>query len=408
MANPIVIIGAGQAGGQAAVSLRQLGYDGPIVLVGDEAYPPYERPPLSKGFFAGETALERIYLKRADYYDQHKIELRLNTKATAIDRAAKTVALEPGGNLAYETLLLATGSRVRKLSVPGADLDGVKYLRTIADVEAIKAGLKPGAKVAVVGGGYIGLEAAAGLTKLGVLPTVIEAQDQLMGRVMAPEVAKVFEEVHRAHDVDIRLKTGVTAFEPAKADRGRLGAVMTTSGEPVPADLAIVGIGILPEVALADAAGLAIDNGIVVDDCGRTSDPTIFAAGDCTNHPNALLGRRLRLESVQNAVSQGKSATTAMIGKPTPYAEIPWFWSDQYDLKLQIVGLSERTDEVVIRGDLGTRKFAACYLRQGVFVAIDCVNALRDFAAAKKLIAAKIRPDPARLADPNIALKEFE
>jgi 3-phenylpropionate/trans-cinnamate dioxygenase ferredoxin reductase component len=408
MANPIVIIGAGQAGGQTAVSLRLMGYDGPLVLVGDEAHPPYERPPLSKAFFSGETALERLYLKKPDYYGQHKIELRLSTRATGIDRAGKTVIFEDGSRLAYDKLVLATGSRTRRLSVPGADLKGVKYLRTIADVEAIKAAVSPGVKVAVVGGGYIGLEVAASLTKLGVIPTVIEALDQVMGRVMAPKIAHVFEEVHRAHGVDIRLKTGVTAFESAKADPSRLAAVMTSTGEPVPADLAIVGIGILPETALADAAGLEIDNGIVVDDCGRTKDPAIFAAGDCTNHPNALLDRRLRLESVQNAVSQGKSAAAAMIGKPVPYAEIPWFWSDQYDLKLQIVGLSDRSDEVVIRGSLADRKFSACYLRGGVFVAIDCVNALRDFGAAKKLIAARARPDPERLADPNVALKEFE
>ncbi len=406
MSNPIIIVGAGQAGGQAAVSLRLMGYEGPVLLIGDETHVPYERPPLSKAFLAGAHGHERLYLKRPDYYEQHGIELRLGTRVAAIDRAAKTVRLDSQETLAYDKLLLATGSKVRKLPVPGADLPGVHYLRTITDVEAIKDSLKPGSKAAIVGGGYIGLEVAAVLTKLGAKVTVIEVLDQLMARAMAPEVAAFFERVHREHGVDIRLKTAVTGFE-AGSD-GRVATVATDTDKTIPADLAIIGIGILPETGLAEAAGLTIDNGIVVDDCGRTSDPDIFAAGDCTNHPNALLDRRLRLESVQNAVSQGKAAAAAMIGKPAPYAEIPWFWSDQYDLKLQIVGLSEPGDRVVIRGSMDEAKFSASYLRDGVFVAINCINALRDFTAAKKLVAARARPDPAMLADTATPLKEFE
>ncbi len=406
MSNPIIIVGAGQAGGQAAVSLRLMGHEGPILLIGDETHVPYERPPLSKAFLAGAHGHERLYLKRPDYYEQHGIELRLGTRVAAIDRAAKTVRLDSQETLAYDKLLLATGSKVRTLPVPGADLPGVHYLRTITDVEAIKDSLKPGSKAAIVGGGYIGLEVAAVLTKLGAKVTVIEVLDQLMARAMAPEVAAFFERVHREHGVDIRLKTAVTGFE-AGSD-GRVATVATDTDKTIPADLAIIGIGILPETGLAEAAGLTIDNGIVVDDCGRTSDPDIFAAGDCTNHPNALLDRRLRLESVQNAVSQGKAAAAAMIGKPAPYAEIPWFWSDQYDLKLQIVGLSEPGDRVVIRGSMDEAKFSACYLRDGVFVAINCINALRDFTAAKKLVAARARPDPAMLADAATPLKEFE
>ena len=406
MPDRIVIVGAGQAGGQTAVSLRLMGHEGPIVLIGDEAHVPYERPPLSKAFLAGDVGHERLYLKKPNYYGDHNIELKLNIRVAAINRAAKTVTLSSGESLSYDKLVLATGSRVRRLDVPGGDLKGIHYLRTLADVEAIKDSLKPGARVAIVGGGYIGLEVAAVLTKLDARPTVIEVMDQVMARAMAPKVASFFEQVHRAHGVDIRLQTGVTGFE-AGAD-GHVAAAITNTGEKIPADLAIIGIGILPEVELAAEAGLTVENGIAVDEHGRTEDSSIFAAGDCTNHPNALLDRRLRLESVQNAVSQGKAVAGAIIGKLAPYTEVPWFWSDQFDLKLQIVGLSDPTDEVVIRGSMEERKFSACYLRDGVFVAINCINALRDFNAAKKLIAAHARPDPAKLADPDIALKEFE
>jgi 3-phenylpropionate/trans-cinnamate dioxygenase ferredoxin reductase subunit len=406
MSDPIVIVGAGQAGGQAAVSLRLMGHDGPILLVGDESHIPYERPPLSKAFLAGDVTHERLYLKRPEYYEQHGIDLRLRTRVAEIDRSTKSVRLTSQEVLKYDKLLLATGSKVRKLPVPGGDLPGVHYLRTIADVEAIKAALTPGARVAIVGGGYIGLEVAAVMTKLGATVSVIEVLGQLMARAMAPEVAGFFERMHRAHGADIRLKTAVTGFEAGEG--GRVAMVATNAGDKIPTDLVIIGIGILPQTELAEAAGLRIDNGIVVDDCGRTDDPNVFAAGDCTNHPNALLDRRLRLESVQNAVSQGKAAAAAMIGKPAPYAEVPWFWSDQYDLKLQIVGLSEPEDRVVIRGSMDEAKFSACYLRDGMFVAINCINSLRDFAAAKKLVAARARPDPIRLADPDTPLKEFE
>ena len=406
MSDKVVIVGAGQAGGQTAVSLRLMGHEGPVVVIGDEAHVPYERPPLSKAFLSGDVAHERLYLKKPGYYADHDIELKLNTRVKAIDRAAKTVTLASGESLSYDKLVLATGSRVRKLDVPGGNLPGIHYLRTLADVEAIKDSLKPGARAAIVGGGYIGLEVAAVLTKLDAKPVVIEVMDQVMARAMAPKVASFFEQVHRSRGVDIRLKTGVTGFE-AGAD-GRVAAAITDSGEKIPADLAIIGIGILPEVELAAEAGLKVDNGIAVDEYGRTEDPAVFAAGDCTNHPNALLDRRLRLESVQNAVSQGKAVAGAIVGKPAPYAEVPWFWSDQFDLKLQIVGLSDPTDEVVIRGSLEEHKFSACYLRGGELVAINCINALRDFNAAKKLIAAHARPDPIKLADPDIALKEFE
>ncbi len=406
MPEPVIIVGAGQAGGQTAVSLRLMGYEGPVLLIGDESHVPYERPPLSKAFLAGDVGHERLYLKRPTYYDDHDIALKLGMRVGAIDRTTKTVTLTSGESLGYDKLVLATGSRVRQLDVPGADLKGVHYLRTLGDVEAIKAELEPDAAVAIVGGGYIGLEVAAVMAKLGAKPVVIELLDQVMARAMAPDVAQFFEDVHRGEGVDIRLNTGVTGFQAD--DQGRVGAVATDTGETIAADLVIIGIGILPETGLAETAGLAVDNGIVVDDCGRTEDPSVFAAGDCTNHPNALLDRRLRLESVQNAVSQGKAVAAAIIGKPAPYAEVPWFWSDQFDLKLQIVGLSEPEDRVVIRGSLEDRKFSACYLRDGVFVAINCINALRDFTAAKKLVAAGARPDPARLADPDIALKEFE
>ncbi len=403
MTRTIVIVGAGQAAAQAIQTLQANEFDGKIALIGDEAYVPYERPPLSKGLLAGEIELEKLFFKKPAYFAEKGIDLRLKTSVTRIERAAKRLKLDDGSTLAYDQLLLATGARVRRISIPGADLSGVHYLRGIDDVLGIRAELAPGKRLVLVGAGYIGLEVAAVAQKLGTQVTVLEMMDRVMARVVAPAVSAFYDQVHRAAGVDIRLQTGVVAFE----GDGRVTAVVTDKGDRVAADMVIVGIGVVPNVELAKDAGLAVDNGIVVDDCCRTSDSDIFAAGDVTNHPSALMGRNIRLESVQNAVSQGRAAALAMLGKPEPYNEVPWFWSDQYDLKLQIAGLSEPTDEAIVRGDPATRKFSVAYLRDGVFVAINTINMLKDFLPAKKLIAEKRVVDKTKLADPNVSLKEL-
>ncbi|MEX1147260.1 MAG: FAD-dependent oxidoreductase [Sphingomonadales bacterium] len=403
MTETFVIIGAGQAAGQVAATLRTKGFAGRIVLIGEEAYVPYERPPLSKAFLAGELPVEKTFLKKPEYYEEKAIELRLGRRVVALDRTARTVNLDDGETIAYDKALIATGARVRNLMAPGSELEGIHYLRTIADVDGIRADLKPGSRVAIVGAGYIGLEVAAVVRKLGHEVTVVEALDRVMARVVAPEVSHFYERVHTAAGVGLRLNTGLTAFE----GDGRFERLRLTDGSAVDGALAVVGIGVVPNVELAAESGLEVNDGIVVDEYGRTSDPHVFAAGDVTNHPNAILGRNIRLESVQNAMSQGKAAALAMLGELEAYAEVPWFWSDQYDLKLQIAGLWAADDEIVIRGDMDAQKFSVIYLRDGAMAAINVVNNMRDFLPAKRLIAGGYKLDPRRLADPDVTLKEL-
>ncbi|MEN3976611.1 FAD-dependent oxidoreductase [Emcibacter sp. SYSU 3D8] len=403
MTQTIIVVGAGHAGGQAVATLRQKGFDGRIIMIGDEPYVPYERPPLSKAVLAGELEVERTFLKKDTWYPDKQIDFRANTQVTAIDRRAKTVTTSHGENLAYDKLLLATGTRVRKLQAPGAHLENIFYLRAIDDTLAIRKQMKPGAKVVIVGGGYIGLEVAAVAVKMGCDVTVLEGLDRVMSRVVAPEVSAFYDKVHTDAGVKIRTGMAVTGFE----GHGKVERVTCADDSFFPADLVVIGVGVLPNVELAADGDLAVDNGIVVDEYCQTSDENVWAAGDCTNHPNALLGRRLRLESVQNAVDQAKTAANAMCGELKEYAEIPWFWSDQYDLKLQIVGLSEPGDEVVIRGNPAERKFSAIYLRHGKFVAINAINMIKDFMAAKKMIAAGTQLDPVRAADPEVPLKDL-
>ena len=402
MTDTVLIIGAGQAGGQAALSLRQNGFEGAITLIGDESHVPYERPPLSKSYLAGDVAEERMFMRPAAFYAEKQIVLRPNTIVARIDRAAKSVHLADGTVMPYTKLVLATGGRVRKMNCPGADLPGVHYLRNIDDVLGFRDRMTAGLKLVIVGGGYIGLEVAAVAIKRGCSVTVLEMLPLVLNRVVAPEMSHFYIDVHRTAGVDLRTSTGVTAFEGnGKVEHVRCGDAV------IDADLVIVGIGIIPNSELARDAGLAVDNGIVVDECARTADPDIFAAGDCTNHFNPIIGTRLRLESVPNALAQGKAAALAILGRPEPVVEVPWFWSDQYDLKLQMTGLSQPGDQIIIRGSMAERKFSACYLRDGVFVACQSVNMAKDFIQSKKLIADRARPDPARLADPAIALRDL-
>jgi len=383
--------------------LRSKGFEGELILFGEESYDPYERPPLSKHLLAGEIEIARTYLKKPDWYEGKDIDLRKNVRVETLNPGAKTVTDSTGAVVGYDKLLLATGTRVRKLSIPGADLDGIFYLRAIDDTLAIQERIKPGAKIVIVGGGYIGLEVAAVAVKAGCDVTVLEGLDRVMNRVVSPEVSAFYDQVHREAGVKIHCGVAVTGF----SGDGSLSQVECADGSTYAADMAVVGIGVIPNVELAEEAGLKVNNGVVVDEFTQTSDPNIWAAGDVTNHPNAILGRRLRLESVQNAVDQAKTAAAAMCGEPKAYAEVPWFWSDQFDLKLQIVGLSEPGDEVVVRGDPASHSFSVIYLRDGKFVAINAINAIKDFMAAKKLVAAGIAADPAVLADPDKPLKEL-
>jgi 3-phenylpropionate/trans-cinnamate dioxygenase ferredoxin reductase component len=403
MDQTFVIIGAGHAGGQAAATLRSKGFEGKIIMIGDEAYAPYERPPLSKALLAGEIEIERLYLKKPSWYPDKDIDLRVNTLVDSINKADKTLALSDGSTVAYDKLLIATGTRVRKLALPGAELGGIFYLRAIADTLAIQERMTPSTKIVIVGGGYIGLEVAAVGAKMGCDVTVLEGLDRVMNRVVSPEVSAFYHDIHTKAGVKIITGVGVTAYE----GDGDVSQVICADGSAYDADLVVVGVGVIPNCEIADEAGLKVENGLVVDEFAQTSDPDIYAAGDVTNHPNALLGRRLRLESVQNAVDQAKTAANAMLGTLKEYAEIPWFWSDQYDLKLQIVGLSEPDDDVVVRGDPETKKFSVCYLRDGELVAVNAINNVKDFMGAKKLIAAHRKIDPTLLADADTPLKQM-
>jgi 3-phenylpropionate/trans-cinnamate dioxygenase ferredoxin reductase subunit len=401
MSQNIVIIGAGQAGAQAAASLRSEGFTGAITMVGDEPYAPYQRPPLSKAYLMGTMERPRLFLKPDAFYREAGCELILHTQATAIDRAAKTVRLADGRALSYDMLLLATGTRVRKVKCPGADLPGIHYLRSIEDVDALQAVFQSGKKLAVVGGGYIGLEVAAVAVKHGLDVTVFEALDRVMARSASKPVSDFFEAVHRAAGVKLVLNTGVEAFE----GDGRVTGVRA-GGKSYSADLALVGIGVLPNIELAAGAGLKCEDGIVVDQHCTTSDPAIFAAGDCTWHVGRE-GVALRLESVQNAIDQAKHAALAMTGKPKPYREVPWFWSDQYDLKFQIAGLARPTDTAVVRGDPAARKFAVFHLRDGAVAAVESINAPAEHLVGRKLIADGARVAPERLADTSITMKNI-
>ncbi|HVZ69809.1 MAG TPA: FAD-dependent oxidoreductase [Rhizomicrobium sp.] len=401
MSERIVIIGAGQAGAQAVASLRAEGFTGTITMVGDEPFLPYQRPPLSKAYLQGKLERERLFLKPESFYTESKVELILGVAAAKIDRGKKQVTLVDGRILTYDKLLLATGTRVRPILVPNANLKGIYYLRSIADVDSLREAFQPGKRLAIVGGGYIGLEVAAVAVKHGLDVTVFEALDRLMQRAVSPRVSAFYEEVHRAAGVKILLNTAIEKFEGTEALEG-----VTANGKTWQVDFALVGIGVVPNAELAKDAGLPVDNGIVVDNCTRTEDPAIFAAGDCTWHPGRE-GVFLRLECVQNAIDQAKHAALAMLGKPVPYSEVPWFWSDQYDLKLQIAGLGRPTDQQVLRGDPASRKFAVFHLRDGKIAAVEAVNAAPEYLVGRKLIAEGKTVDPEKLSDLSIPMKNM-
>ena len=402
MIRTILIIGGGQAGAQAIDTLRREGFKGRLVLVSDEPYLPYQRPPLSKKFLAGELAAERLPFRHQTFYDEHRVELKLGIRATRLDPAARRVALATGEEIIYDRLLLCLGAASRQLTCPGADLPGVHYLRGIADVPKIQAGLKQGARAVIIGGGYIGLETAATARHMGCAVTVLEMADRVMNRVVAATVSEYFAREHRAQGVKIVCNTRVVRL----AGDTQVGRVVCADGSTYDADLLIVGVGAVANMQLAADAGLACENGIVVDEYCRTSDSAIYAAGDCTYHPSLRFDMRVRLESVDNAFEQAKAAALNILERPTVHDRVPWFWSDQFDNKLLIVGLSQGHDQQVTRGDPATRSFTVCYLKGGELLAVEAINHSRDYIAARKLIADRARPDVNKLADPLVALKD--
>jgi 3-phenylpropionate/trans-cinnamate dioxygenase ferredoxin reductase subunit len=401
----VVIVGAGTAGGELAAKLHQTGYGGRVTLVGGEAYLPYHRPPLSKAFLAGGVDEDSLLLRPSASYETFGVVFRSNDWVTAIDRAGRTVTLRDGDTLPYQWLVLATGGQARTLTCPGADLAGVFTLRGIADARALRGALAAGRRMVIVGGGYIGLEVAAVAVKAGLAVTLIEAAPRVLARVAGAEISAFYEKAHRDAGVVIHTGQGVTALTARDDDPARVGGVMLADGAVLPADVVVAGVGLVPHTELAAAAGLRVENGIWVDEYCRTEDPHVLAIGDCANHPCPFLGRRVRLESVPNALEQARVAADTIVGKLVPYAAVPWFWSDQYDLKLQAVGLADGHDQVVLRGSFEARRFLVFYLRQGVVIAADAVNSPGEFLAARRLVGAVVRAEAGVLADPAVPLK---
>jgi len=398
----VVIVGAGHAGGSAAAFLRQYGFAGAITLIGEEPIAPYQRPPLSKAWLKGEADADALMLKPESFYGEHNVDLRLSAVAVSIDRAAKTVTLGDGGTIPYDHLILATGARARRLPIPGAALGNMLELRNAADAERVKSVLGPGKRLAIVGGGYIGLEVAASARALGAEAVIIEREARVLARVACQPLSAFFQDYHRARGVTFELDAGVEAFEGETNVTG----VRLSDGRVLPCDAALVGVGAVPNDEMARAAGLTCDGGIVVDLAARTSDPAIFAIGDVTRRPLPLYDRMHRLESVPNALEQAKQAACAITGKAAPAPEVPWFWSDQFDLKLQIAGLPFDVEEIVIRGNPAEAKFAVFHLKAGTIVAVEAVNAPPEFMMGKNLIGSRKPVSIDKLRNPTVSMKE--
>lgn len=394
----MVIIGCGQAGGQAAASLRQEKYDGPITMIGQEPYIPYQRPPLSKQYLSGEQEKEKLSLRQESFYSEKEINLKLETSVLSLDPHKKELQLENDETVTYDKLLVATGGRPRKLEVDGHTLKGIHYLRNIDDVDAIKTQMNTSQNLVIVGGGYIGLEVASVAIKRGLTVSVLEMESRILERVTTEEMSAFYHQLHTDEGVNILTSTQAKAFKGSETVES-----VVCGDHEIPADLVIVGIGILPNTEMAEAAGLETNNGLVVDEHCRTSNEHIFAAGDCTNHPNPILNRRLRLESVPNAMEQGRVAASNMLGGSKSYASMPWFWSDQYEHKLQMVGFSKDSDQSIVRGDMESKSFTVFYLKDDSIIAADSVNNPKEFMASKQLVGKKASIEA--LADTSIDLK---
>jgi 3-phenylpropionate/trans-cinnamate dioxygenase ferredoxin reductase subunit len=403
----VVIIGGGQAAGEAATLLRQNRFEGHIILVGAEQYLPYMRPPLSKAFLAGAIEKDALIYKTAAAYEKANVDMRVGVTVEEIDRRAKNLKLSGGATLGYDKLVIATGGRARPLPVPGADLCNIFYLRAIADVEALQPQMEAGRQLMIVGGGYIGLEGAAVAVKRGLAVTVLESAPRVLARVTAPDLSNFYERIHRKAGVEIRTGVTVSGFSVG-GEEGAVGKVECAGGQSFAADFVLIGIGLVPNSELAEQAGLDVDDGIAVDAASRSSDPDIYAIGDCATHAqHGFLRRKIRLESVPNALEQARAAAASITGRPIPEAAAPWFWSDQYDLKLQMVGLSDGYDDLAIRGSMESSTFIAFYLKEGVVIAADSVNRPGDFMAAKRIIGERMKISTARLADETVPLKSL-
>jgi 3-phenylpropionate/trans-cinnamate dioxygenase ferredoxin reductase subunit len=400
----IVIVGAGHAGGTAAALLRQHGFEGELVLIGEEPIAPYQRPPLSKAYLKGEADAESLMLKTDDFYAEAGISLRLGCSVTAIDAGARKVLIEGGDPIKYDVLILATGSRPRKVRVPGAHLENIYELRSLADANALKAAIQPGRRFLIVGGGYIGFETAASARALGADVVILERESRCLARVACEPLSRFMEDFHQARGVQIVNGAGLEAF--IGDARGHVCAAQLDDGRTIACDVALVGIGGQPCDDLARSAGIARDNGVMVDLAARTSDAAIFAIGDVTRRPMPFNGGRMfRLESVPNALEQAKQAVAAILGLPAPDPEVPWFWSDQYDLKLQIAGVPFEADRIVLRGAPADARFALFHLHAGRLTAVEAVNSPSEFMVGRRLIATGAAIDVAELADSSVSMK---
>ena len=399
-----IVIGASHAGAQLAVSLRQQGWEGRILVIGDEPFLPYNRPPLSKTFLSGEKHVDDLLIRPEAQYEKVGIEFLLGQRVVEIDRHNKTLTLSHGEIFNYDKLALTTGSRVRTLDIPGSDLRGVLYLRDINDVEQIRHFIGPDKKAVIVGGGYIGLETAAMLCKLGLTVTVLEAGERILNRVTVPVLSAFYTRVHNEEGVQIETDVDISGF----GGQDRVQEVQCKDGHLYPADLVIIGIGVVPNTELAEAAGLVVENGIRVDSHCLTIDPDIVAAGDCTNHHNPFYQCDLRLESVQNAMDQAKVAAATLCNKAIQYNALPWFWSDQYDIKLQIAGISSGHEELVLRGEPESgRKFSVFYFRQDKMIAVDAINSPQEFMIGKQIISKRLKVDKIMLADSSVPIRDL-
>lgn len=401
----VLIVGSGHGGATVAAALRQRGFSGSIAMISRESHPPYERPPLSKEYLAGERSLDRMLIRPAAFWSDRCIDFRPNQMALALAATKRLLYLDGDKSIAYGTLIWAAGGTARKLKCQGHDLHGVHTLRSLDDVDRLRSELPACRDVVIVGGGYIGLEAAAAFRKFGRKVTLLETMDRVLARVACEPLSRFFEQQHRDHGVDVRLGARVACIE---GHGSRVAAVRMADGSVVPADIVIVGIGINPSVEPLLAAGAAGTNGVAVDPVCATTLPNIYAIGDCALHENVFAnGKWVRIESVQNAHDQAQVVAKALTGSRAPYCSVPWFWSNQYDLKLQTIGLSLGFDEVVVRGDPATRSFSVVYFRGGKVIALDCVNAPKDFAQGRALVQGEAKLLPAAIADPSVALKDL-
>ena len=399
----LVIIGAGQSAIQCITSLKKEGYSGSIALVGEEEHLPYQRPPLSKGFLEDSINKERLYFKKLDFFTENKIQLHLGLSAEKVNLENNKVYLSDRSELEFDKLVFATGSRVRHLDFPGSDLNSIHYLRSLDDAESIKNDLKVSQNLVVIGAGYIGLEVAAIAAKNNISVSVIEMADRVMNRTVDPQISQYYLELHQKNGVAFKFNT---SLEEIKGDTG-VQTVICSDGTEVKADTVIIGAGIIPNLELAEDAGIDCSNGITVDEYGRTNYKNIYACGDCTNHPNKLLNKNLRLESVHNAMEQAKTVASSIMSNLSEYSQIPWFWSDQYDHKLQIVGLSGEHDTVIMRGDTSDSKFMLFYTREEELIAVDSINNSKEFLICRKLVANKVKIKPSMISDPTTNLNDL-